>query len=71
MNEKELSLIQNGKLNRWTIENSKELYGIPNWGKGFFTISDKGEVVATPIRGQEHQIYQPYGYHFGDKRARS
>ena len=55
MNDKELTLIQNGKLNRWTIENSKELYGIPNWGKGFFTISDKGEVVATPIRGQEHK----------------
>ena len=55
MNDKELTLIQNGKLNRWTIENSKELYGIPNWGKGFFSISDKGEVVATPIRGQEHQ----------------
>ncbi|MBM4311300.1 MAG: biosynthetic arginine decarboxylase [Deltaproteobacteria bacterium] len=55
MNEKELALIQNGKLNRWTVENSKEAYGIPNWGKGFFTVSDRGEVVATPIRGREHQ----------------
>jgi arginine decarboxylase len=53
MNEKELALIQSGKLNRWTVENSKEVYGIPNWGKGFFAVSDRGEVVATPIRGRE------------------
>lgn len=55
MNEKELAMIQNGKLNRWTVENSREAYGIPNWGKGFFEVSDRGEVVATPIRGREHQ----------------
>ncbi len=55
MNEKELALIQNGKLNRWTVENSKEAYGVPNWGKGFFSVSDRGEVVATPIRGREDQ----------------
>jgi len=55
MDDKELKLIQNGKLSRWTIENSKELYGIPYWGRGFFSISEKGEVIATPIRGQEHQ----------------
>ena len=55
MNEKELAMIQNGKLNRWTVENSREAYGIPNWGKGFFEVSDRGEVVVTPIRGREHQ----------------
>ena len=37
-------------LGRWTKEKSEELYGIKNWGAGYFSISDGGEV--------------PYGYHF-------
>ena len=37
-------------LDRWTKERSEELYGIKNWGGGYFTISDKGEVVVNPYR---------------------
>ncbi|SPD73561.1 Biosynthetic arginine decarboxylase [uncultured Desulfobacterium sp.] len=37
-----------GSLERWTIENSADLYGIRNWGSGYFNISDKGEVVINP-----------------------
>ena len=33
-------------LQRWTIEKSRDLYGIRNWGTGFFEISEKGEVVV-------------------------
>ncbi len=43
--------MHNGKqesLERWTIEKSAELYGIKNWGAGYFDISPKGEVVYTP-----------------------
>lgn len=37
-----------GSLERWTIENSIDLYGIRNWGGGYFDVSDKGEVVINP-----------------------
>ncbi|MBN1270405.1 MAG: biosynthetic arginine decarboxylase [Kiritimatiellae bacterium] len=35
-------------LTRWTADDSAELYGIRNWGKGYFAVSEKGEVVVTP-----------------------
>jgi arginine decarboxylase len=37
-----------GSMERWTIENSVDLYGIRNWGSGYFDISGKGEVVINP-----------------------
>lgn len=33
---------------RWTRENAVDLYGIRNWGLGFFDISESGEVVVKP-----------------------
>ena len=35
-------------LNRWTVEKSDELFGIRNWGAGYFSISSKGEVLVNP-----------------------
>ena len=35
-------------LTRWTVEDSAELYGIRNWGAGYFDISAQGEVVIRP-----------------------
>jgi arginine decarboxylase len=40
-------------LGRWTKEKSEELYGIKNWGAGYFSISDKGEVLVNPYPGNE------------------
>ena len=37
-----------GSLERWTIENSVDLYGIRNWGGGYFDISEKGEITINP-----------------------
>ena len=37
-------------LSRWTIEKSDELYGIKNWGAGYFSISDKGEAMVNPYK---------------------
>lgn len=37
-------------LGRWTKEKSEELYGIKNWGAGYFSISDKGEVIVSPYK---------------------
>lgn len=38
-------------LDRWTLEKSEELYGIRNWGAGYFSISKKGEVLVNPHKG--------------------
>lgn len=39
---------KNEPLDRWTKEKSEELYGIQNWGRGYFSISDEGEVLVNP-----------------------
>lgn len=38
-------------LGRWTKEKSEELYGIKNWGAGYFSISPEGEVLVNPSKG--------------------
>jgi arginine decarboxylase len=38
-------------LQRWTADKSRELYGIREWGAGYFGISDKGELLVTPEPG--------------------
>ncbi len=40
-------------LGRWTKEKSEELYGIKNWGAGYFSISEKGEVLVNPHKDNE------------------
>ncbi len=35
-------------LTRWTAEDSVELYGVRNWGAGYFDVSENGEVVVRP-----------------------
>lgn len=39
-------------LERWSIEKSADLYGIRNWGAGYFDIDNKGDVIYTP--GPKH-----------------
>jgi arginine decarboxylase len=39
-------------LQRWTADKSKELYGIREWGAGFFGISDNGDLVVTAEPGR-------------------
>ncbi len=41
-------MIRNEALTRWTQENAAELYGVRNWGAGFFDVSEKGEVLVRP-----------------------
>ncbi|MEG2139241.1 MAG: biosynthetic arginine decarboxylase [Bilophila sp.] len=35
-------------LQQWSVEDSTELYGIRNWGAGYFGVSPAGEVVVYP-----------------------
>ncbi len=37
-------------LGRWTVQKSEELYGIKNWGAGYFSISENGEVLINPYK---------------------
>jgi arginine decarboxylase len=34
----------------WTIEDSKKLYNIENWGDGYFTISENGNLAVNPYK---------------------
>lgn len=43
-------MIKGELLGRWTKEKSEELYGIKNWGAGYFSISDKGEATVNPYK---------------------
>lgn len=36
-------------LDRWTPEKSEELYGIKNWGAGYYNINSTGEVTVSPF----------------------
>ncbi len=35
-------------LNNWSIEDSRELYHVDAWGKGYFSINEQGHVVVQP-----------------------
>ena len=36
-------------LQRWSVEDSAELYGIRNWSAGYFDIAPEGDVVIRPF----------------------
>ena len=36
-------------LQQWSVEDSAELYGIRNWGAGYFDVSSAGEVIIRPF----------------------
>ncbi|MDQ2641129.1 MAG: biosynthetic arginine decarboxylase [Pseudomonadota bacterium] len=42
--------------NGWGIEDSLELYQIPAWGKGYFSINAAGNLVVRPDTTAEHEI---------------
>lgn len=41
---------------RWTPRHSAELYGLEDWGGGYFGVSEQGTVVAYPHGSPEHAI---------------
>ena len=44
----------------WTIQNSSELYGIDRWGKGYFTINEKGNISICPngSKNKSHDLME-------------
>jgi arginine decarboxylase len=49
-------MIKKEFLDRWTIQDSADLYGIKNWGAGYFDISDTGNVVVTPFKDKHISV---------------
>ena len=43
--------MKNVSLERWTCQDAAELYGVRDWGAGYFDISKEGEVVVKPRNG--------------------
>jgi arginine decarboxylase len=41
---------------KWTAEDAARLYGLPDWGKGYFGITDAGTVGIMPDKNPAHQI---------------
>ncbi|MGH8516877.1 MAG: arginine decarboxylase, partial [Panacagrimonas sp.] len=37
-------------MNPWTPAQARDLYNMPNWGEGYFDVSDAGNVVVRPFR---------------------
>jgi len=44
----------------WTIQNSSDLYGIDRWGKGYFTINEKGNIGICPngSKSKSHDLME-------------
>jgi arginine decarboxylase len=47
-------VLKKNTLERWTVEDSSDLYHIRSWGAGYFDISHDGNVVVTPIRNNKN-----------------
>ena len=40
-------------LEKWTVERSAELYGVDNWGGGYFKVTPDGKLGITPFPGKD------------------
>jgi arginine decarboxylase len=47
-------MLKKSSLERWTIEDSTDIYNIQNWSAGYFDISRKGDVVVS-LKGHKKQ----------------
>ena len=43
-------------LSKWSVDESRELYDIAEWGKGFFDINDKGHIVVLPEKNRQRSL---------------
>ena len=40
----------------WKAEDSLELYGIENWGNGYFSVNDKGNIIIMPNKDRAQSM---------------
>ena len=43
-------------LDRWNIEDSIDVYGVNNWGAGYFNINSDGDVVVSPFNDKRISV---------------
>jgi arginine decarboxylase len=43
-------------LTKWSVEEAREYYSIAEWGKGFFDINEKGNMVVMPEKNRQKVI---------------
>ncbi len=43
-------------LDHWTIDEARGLYGIHQWGKGFFDINSRGNVIVMPEKNDQKYL---------------
>lgn len=49
----------NDILNKWNIRKAEELYGIENWGQGYFYTQENGELCITPTKDKTKGVSLP------------
>jgi len=40
-------------LSKWSIEEARELYNIPEFSQGFFDVNDKGNMIVLPEKNRQ------------------
>ena len=40
----------------WNVDKAKELYGVSTWGRGYFDINEKGNVVVAKLTFPEQKV---------------
>src|SRR5262245_56079000 len=43
-------------MEKWKVQDAVDTYGVRNWGKGYFSINDKGNVVVHPTKDEKIAI---------------
>jgi len=51
-----LKIKSDTSLSKWSIEKAREVYNIREWGKGFFEINDKGNVIVLPTKDRSTYV---------------
>lgn len=44
---------------RWTTVDAAELYEVPRWGKGYFSVGDAGQLLVHPRKNENERIDLP------------
>jgi arginine decarboxylase len=43
-------------LDKWSVQDALDTYGVPLWGKGYFGINEHGQVTVHPDKRPDHRI---------------
>src|SRR5436305_1261724 len=50
------NVLSHDPIEKWKLHDALELYGVRNWGKGYFGINKSGHVVVYPDKSHERSI---------------